>query len=446
MTQPLPGTVRRGYALGGVATGAYGTVPGLLLLPYLTDVVGIGAGIAGLIVFAPKVWDVIADPIVGRLSDQFESPRGRRRPFLLWGGMFLAVSFALLFFGPTGSALTGGLYVVAVSVACATAFTCFQVPYVAMPAEMTQSYTERTQLMTWRVVVLALAILASGGLAPVLVNIFDGEPSAAGYQVMGVFVAGLIVAGTLGAYLSTASAPTDSEPTATGSLFAQLRTVWQVSNYRYLLSTFVIQAIGIGAALAAVAYAAKDQLDAPIAASLLFVGFVGPAILVTPLWQALALRHGKKRSYLGATATMIVGMAALAVVETGSIALTVAAAAIVGVGYAGAQAMPLAMLPDVAGHDATTSGENRIGIFTGVWTAGETLGMALGSAVFAAALAVGGYVPSAEGVSVSQPGSALAAITIGFAVIPAVLVACSSLTLTRYTLDDVLLSERGSTE
>src|SRR5688572_10642363 len=97
---PLPASARRGYALGSVATGSFGTVPGLLLLPYLTDRLGIAAGLAGLIVFLPKAWDTILNPIAGRISDRSTHPGGRRRPFLLTAGIALAISFALLFLGP----------------------------------------------------------------------------------------------------------------------------------------------------------------------------------------------------------------------------------------------------------------------------------------------------------------------------------------------------------
>ena len=55
-----------------------------------------------------------------------------------------------------------------------------------------------------------------------------------------------------------------------------------------------------------------------------------------------------------------------------------AATALVGLGYAGAQVFPMAMLPDAAAVDARRTGENRAGVYTGVWTAGETLGLALG--------------------------------------------------------------------
>ena len=100
MTTTLSARLRAGYASGGIATGAFGTVPGLLLLPYLTDSLGIGSLIAGMIVFLPKAWDVILNPITGRVSDRFVAAHGSRRPFLLWGGMALAVGFVLLFSGP----------------------------------------------------------------------------------------------------------------------------------------------------------------------------------------------------------------------------------------------------------------------------------------------------------------------------------------------------------
>jgi glycoside/pentoside/hexuronide:cation symporter, GPH family len=188
-------STRRGYALGSVATGTFGTVPGLLLLPYLTDSLGIAAGLAGVIVFAPKAWDVVLNPVAGRISDRSVSPRGRRRPFLLRGGVALAVAFALLFAGPTAPPLLAGAWVVMLFLACATAYAFFQVPYVAMPAEITADPAERTRLMTWRVVVLALAILLSGATAPLVVAAF-------GYPAMGGYVGVVLLAGVVGAGLA----------------------------------------------------------------------------------------------------------------------------------------------------------------------------------------------------------------------------------------------------
>ena len=164
----LPTSVRFGYSLGSLLTGAFGTVPGLLLLPYLTDSLGVGAGLAGLLVLAPKAWDVVVNPVAGRVSDRTVTGIGPRRPYLLGAGLAVAVLFALIFAGPFGSSTAAApAYVAVAFLLTATAYAFFQVPYVAMPAEMTDDYGERTRLMTWRVAVLALAILVSGGGAPI---------------------------------------------------------------------------------------------------------------------------------------------------------------------------------------------------------------------------------------------------------------------------------------
>lgn len=103
--EALPSQARRGYGLGSVVTGSFGAVPGLLLLRFLTD--------------------------------RSEHPAGRRRPFILRAGLALAVCFALLFLGPTGPAWLGAAWVAVLYLVCASAYAFFQVPYMAMPAEMT---------------------------------------------------------------------------------------------------------------------------------------------------------------------------------------------------------------------------------------------------------------------------------------------------------------------
>jgi len=435
MTSLSP-SVRRGYALGSVATGTFGTVPGLLLLPYLTDSLGIAAVVAGFIVFVPKAWDVLLNPIAGRISDRSSSPAGRRRPFLLKGGLGLAACFALLFAGPTGPPGLAGAWVVVWFLACATAYAFFQVPYVAMPAEMTLDYAERTTLMTWRVAVLALAILLSGATAPMVVNAFGGEETAKGYRFMGAYVAVILAVGVYGAWRGTRAAPEHQVETAAGSLRDQLRLVSAMPDFRVLLLTFVLQAMGVGAMLAGVAYVADDLLDSDAASTILFAAFVAPALLVTPLWERYAERRGKKSGYLIASGFLVVGSLVLFTARADHALVVYLAAAIAGVGYAGAQVFPMAMLPDVAAHDAATSGENRIGVYTGVWTAGETLGLAIGPGLFALALAIGGYVSSTDHTAV-QPDSARTAIAVGFSLVPAALIAVSTLFLRRYSLDDL---------
>jgi len=430
--------LRVGYGLGSVATGTFGTVPGLMLLPYLTDTLGITAALAGVIVFAPKAWDVVLNPIAGRISDRSTDPRGPRRPFLLRGGLALAVFFALMFASvDLGSTTADGLWVLVMFVLCATAYAFFQVPYVAMPAEITSSYDERTRLMTWRVGILAFTIMLSGATAPAIRDAVGGR---AGYAVMGVVVAMLLVAGVVGAYFGTRHAPVGAPVADSAGLRDQLRIVAGARDFRLLLTTFVVQALGVGSMLAGVDYMSRHVLGGSGAATILFVCFVGPAVVLTPVWARIGGRVGKKRGYVAASLVLALGALLLVGGRSEPSAMVFGATALVGVGYAGAQVFPLAMLPDAAAVDAGRTGQNRAGVYTGVWTAGETLGLAMGPGLFALVLALGGYVSSTTG-DAEQPSSAVTAIVIGFSVIPALLTLLSLVFLRRYTLDISVVEE-----
>ncbi len=427
----LSGGVRAGYGLGSVATGTFGTVPGLMLLPYLTDTVGIPALVAGIIVFAPKAWDVVLNPIAGRISDRYDDPRGPRRPFLLRGGLSLAACFAVLFAAPDlGQAVTA-IWVLIVFVGCATAYAFFQVPYVSMPAEITDSYDERTRLMTWRVAILAFAIMLSGASAPAIRDALGGR---AGYRAMGLVVAVLLVVGVLGAYWGTRKAPVGRVSAGAGGLREQLRLVRGARDFRLLLLAFVLQALATGAMLAGVDYMARWVLGDKGASTGLFICFVGPALLLTPVWSRIGVRIGKRAGFAASSVVLMAAALVLAFARSEPTAVIYVCMGLVGVGYSGVQLFPMAMLPDAAAVDARRTGSSRVGVYTGVWTAGETLGLALGPALYALVLAIGGYV-SSTGNGHVQPDSAITAIALGFSVVPAALVLFSLIPLSRYRLD-----------
>src|SRR5690625_1958503 len=65
-------------------------------LPTLLPVAWVGWAI-----LVGRIVDGLADPLVGAWSDATRSPLGRRRPFLLWGALPLALTFAALWWRPT---------------------------------------------------------------------------------------------------------------------------------------------------------------------------------------------------------------------------------------------------------------------------------------------------------------------------------------------------------
>lgn len=431
---------RAGYALGGIASGTYGTVPGLILMPFLTDLLGVEAALAGMIVFAPKAWDFFLNPIAGRFSDRSRNPRDRRRPFILRAGILLALAFAAMFYGPTAPPVAAALWVLVAFLASATVYAFFQVPYLAMSAEITDDYAERTRMITWRVIVFTLAILVSGAAAPALVEAFGG---VTGYRVMAVAMAVLILIGTAGVWWGTRKVPLTRGEEAGGRLFAQLAIVLRDADARTLVASFVLQAVAIGMVLGGVVYVARHVVHDPSVATIAFVCFVGPAIVLTPAWGRLGRAIGKRRGFAVATVTMTVGLFALLSARTGDAVPMLVSAGVVGIGYAGAQLFPLAMLPDLAAEDARRSGVNRIGMISGVWSGFELLGYALGPALLGLVLTLGGY-RTATGDAVPQTDAAQWAIVLGVSVVPAALCLISLIPLSRYRLDDRLRAEAAA--
>lgn len=287
---PLPRTVRIGYGLGSLCTGTFATVPGLILLYYLTDVLAVPAAVAGAAVFLPKAWDVLINPLVGALSDRSRLRGGPRRPFLLIGACTLPPLFALIFAAPPLRGAPAAGYVAALFLLAATAYAVFQVPYVTMPAEMTEDPGERGRVLGWRVGFLGVAILLSGALAPAIAHADGDTPGS--YRLMGVAVAVLLAVGMFGAWSATRRAPAVARGEAEPSLRAQLAAARSSRPFLHLAGMWTLQALAIGVMLAGVQYFATYTLGSAGAVTPLFACLIGPLVLFMPLWNRLARRKG----------------------------------------------------------------------------------------------------------------------------------------------------------
>ncbi|RWZ59581.1 MFS transporter [Labedella populi] len=437
MSRTLERRTVAAYAVGSIATGGFATLPGLVLVYYLTDSLGVTAIAAGAIVTIAKVWDVLIDPVIGARSDQSLARTGSRRRLMMWGALCLPAVFALTFAAPPGlGPVIGGLWVLVAFVLCATAFSLFQVPYVALPAELVARYDERTRLLTWRVVVLIVAVLLFGAGGPVLRDL--GGDEASGYLLMGV-VAGVLIG--CGMFVASRVAPVDVaranvRPTASlaqnysGGVGALRRS----RAFRTLLATYMLQGLATGLMLTGAQYVATWVLHSELAVTLLFVALIGPALLLAPAWGALARRVGKERAFVLASVVFAVAaLLPLGLLWTPG-PWVYAPIALAGTAYAGMQTLPLAMLPDVISDDARRTGVRQAGVIGGLWSAGETAGLAFGATLLTVTLALTGYVESTASDTVSQPDSAVVGIVVAFSIVPSAIVAASLLTLRRYPL------------
>jgi len=262
---------------------------------------------------------------------------------------------------------------------------------------------------------------------------------------MGVFCGALILIGAVGAYVGTrgvaASPVRESEP----SLRAQLRVAAGNRPFRLLLATYAIQAAGTGTMLAGVKYFADHVIERPDdGPTVLFACFIGPALLVMPVWQRVGARVGKLRAFVMASLIFAAGALALVAAPVLPAVAVYLVVAVIGCGYAGLQVFALSMLPDCIAYDTARTGRRQAGVFTGLWTAGETFGLALGPGIYALMLQLFGYVSSDSGEAAAQDGTARLGVLLGFTVLPAVVVGAAVLLMRGY--DDRMYSEAIASE
>ena len=141
------------YGIGGTPYAIKEAAYTIFVLLFYTQVLGLGGTEAGFVLFLGLRWDAVSDPMVGAWSDRFKSRWGRRHPFMVAGALPLGLGYLALF-SPPQWALADGTLLAAWLLACSlwirTAITLFGLPHLALAAEMTRDYHERSRLLGMR--------------------------------------------------------------------------------------------------------------------------------------------------------------------------------------------------------------------------------------------------------------------------------------------------------
>jgi GPH family glycoside/pentoside/hexuronide:cation symporter len=137
------------YGLGGFVPIALFNSVGQLSGLIVNVGLGVSAILVGVAQMVPRLWDAVTDPVMGHLSDNTRTRFGRRRPYILLGGLAVAVSFVAMWSVPREwGAMEQFWYFLLTSLVFYTAVTVFEIPHGALGMEMTPDYHERTKLFS----------------------------------------------------------------------------------------------------------------------------------------------------------------------------------------------------------------------------------------------------------------------------------------------------------
>lgn len=408
------------YGAGSLGMGVWVTVPGLLLLYFLTNTLDVPPLLAGLTLLVPKVIDAVVHPLLGTASDRMARRHGHRRGMLRIG-LLLAVAMVAMFSVPAGlSGASAALWVGAFYVLGNVLFACFQVPYLTTPSDLRIGYHERTRVFMVRMLLLTVGLLAAGVAAPALTS--DHERGS--YATMALILSGFMVVTGLVAIVGIRRLTQTCGfrvPDAAGhSTRADVVLAWRDRDFRMLLLSYLFTGTTTHLVLAAVPFYAAYVLDDGGLTAVLMGAFLGPAVVTAPLWLAVSRRIGKQRGLVIAQVMFVLGALALLGADRAGRAVTVAVVVLLGISFAGLQLLAFSMVPDAVAA-AEERGASRAGAYTGVWTATEAVGTAVGPYVYSAVLAIGGFVSTSDGETVDQTARALDAVLLGFGGMPVLL-------------------------
>jgi GPH family glycoside/pentoside/hexuronide:cation symporter len=184
------------FSLPEAVNGLYNSLPATLANPILVSVMGVSPAGVGLVMMLRGLWDAVTDPVMGHVTDSTRSRFGRRRPYILLGGLLMAGAALALWQFPAGGSETSVLWYFGLALAFyATAQTVFSVPYGALSFELSPSYHGRTRVQMARALAGRVSSFVNPYMVPFCMLAIFATP-VAGARWLGAAIAVLIVAAT----------------------------------------------------------------------------------------------------------------------------------------------------------------------------------------------------------------------------------------------------------
>jgi GPH family glycoside/pentoside/hexuronide:cation symporter len=305
-------------AFGSIGWGVKDAgITGLLLLFY-NQVLGVPAYLVSFAIGAALVVDAVIDPIIGVVSDNWNSRWGRRLPFMYVAGVPVGIIYFLLWTpNPHWSQDVLFAYLFVTAVLVRSFIALFEIPSAALVPELTSDYTKRTEFLSWRYLLGVLGASAISFYAFFYLLVPDathkvGQLNPAGYPkyalIASIIMTGSIVISCLGLHRYI---PHLTKPEAKYQSVGQLaRELWEAIT---LKPFFVILCSGLFSGIAAGLSGGMGpylltffwKLGNKQIAAFSFVGMIAALIAFTVV-VPITKRFDKKRTAIGSALIAIV--------------------------------------------------------------------------------------------------------------------------------------------
>lgn len=420
---------------------------------FYTDVVRLSSQFAGIALAIGRVFDGLTNPLMGQISDRTQTRLGRRRPYIMLGGVLWGFIFILLWLAsPRWAGGTKFAYLVLVDILFAIGGTVFIVPYMALGAELSLDYDERSSIAAYRIAFMQIGQIVGAGMLPLTYWIKDeigqwegvsGQNSGqvphvarllalfpnaewglaaiilAAISVLSMFLSGLVPRERFATRWVIEFTP-----------WQAFRTTLSNANFRRVVATYVtfhgISSLGnFVLPYLLIYYVEKPSYIMPLYASGALSG-----VLSLPLWLRLG-RSLEKSVVLRIVCVYqaLLGPLAFVLFSPSYPALMFLLGIWGGAGQAAFETYCYSLLGDVTDEDELRTGRRREGMYFGVHNLLLKLAISVGLVWSGFALALVKYTPGAQ-----QTGATLLGMRLLYA-IPFLSLLFGTLYLRRYSLD-----------
>jgi oligogalacturonide transporter len=442
-TEKLSVWRKLGYGLGDIYGGGSGTLISFFYLVFLTDVIQINPGLAGVVILISKFYDAVTDPFEGILSDRTRTKLGRRRPYLLAGIFLVLISFFTMFYPVSfASEMVRFAFVLVTYLFFSTVVSIVMLNYNALQAELSLDYDERTSLSSYRIFFSTVSSILCAVLPLEIIKLYPDVRT--GWMVMagsfGLFFALPFIA----TFLSARERPEFQKPPQPIDWKATFIAPFKVRTFVYIVLMYLFAFVAFDAVSSIVVYFIKTYLGRGGETSYVIGALTISQVIGLPFYVWLSKRTSKPTSYIiGALLAMATMACSLIVTPKAPDFAVYLIAVMMGLGSGGVVIMVYAMFPDIPDIDELVSGERREGIYAALTTFSRKLSSAFAVFIVSQLLSITGYVPpvmeTVEGATklVEQPQSDgfILALRLTFFLVPVVFMAVGVFFARKYPLD-----------
>ncbi len=376
-------------------------LPLFVLLPaFYGREAGLPLALVGLVLFAARALDAIADPLLGGWIDR---SRGYRhyRGWIVLALAPLAFGFVALLHPPQSSdpALLAAWLAVLSSITY-LAWSTVTIAHQAWGAELGSDPSTRVRVTGWR---------EACGLAGVLASSLLLEPEQASV-LSAVFVVMLIASALLlhRAPLPARTCAGAAVPAWRAAILRPWALVARDRRFARLLAVFMLNGVASAIPATLVLFFVADVLGAPREAGYFLLLYFLAAAIGMPGWVWLGARIGARHAWLIGMVAALLAFGWAFGLGKGDVIAFGAICVITGLALGADLAMPSALLANVIASGAGRSSQE--GSYFGMWALATKLNLALAAGLGLPLLAALGYEPGRE--------SNLWALSLAYALVP----------------------------